>query len=108
MQTPHHRKIELQSPADLTYLYANTVALARQKLDLHLPPSASNDPNDPDPMRERVRELIDEVRIQTYKKFSCWYIHSCIWIVMQLSLYGLCITRKFRTKCSDGTDIALP
>ncbi|KAI9929186.1 hypothetical protein AWENTII_001115 [Aspergillus wentii] len=47
-----HRKIELQSPADFTYLYANTVAASRQKLDLHLPPSATNN-DEPDPMRER-------------------------------------------------------
>lgn len=60
MQAPHYRKIELQSPADLTYLYANTVALSRQKLDLHLPPSPNNEPN---PMRERVKELVDEVCI---------------------------------------------
>lgn len=59
MADPHYRKVELQSPADLTYLYTNTVALSRQKLDLHLPPSASG--NDPDPMRERVKELVDEV-----------------------------------------------
>lgn len=55
-----HRKIELQSPADFTYLYGNTVALSRQKLDLHLPPSA-NPEDGPDPMRERVCELVDEV-----------------------------------------------
>ena len=61
MATPHYRKIELQSPADFTYLYANTVALSRRKLDLHLPPSATNDET-PDLMRERVRELVDEVR----------------------------------------------
>ncbi|GAB1194776.1 hypothetical protein APSETT444_004026 [Aspergillus pseudonomiae] len=56
-----HRKIELQAPADFTYLYGNTVALSRQKLDLHLPPSA-NPEDGPDPMRERVRELVDELR----------------------------------------------
>jgi len=56
----HQRKIELQSPADLTYLYANTVALSRRKLDLYFPPSATNDET-PDPMRERVRELVDDV-----------------------------------------------
>lgn len=61
MAAPHYRKVELQSPADFTYLYANTVALSRQKLDLNLPPSATND-DKPDPMRERVRELVDEVR----------------------------------------------
>ncbi|KAJ6011239.1 hypothetical protein N7451_002651 [Penicillium sp. IBT 35674x] len=33
----HQRKVELQSPADLTYLYANTVALSRKKLDLYFP-----------------------------------------------------------------------
>lgn len=61
MAAPHYRKVELQSPADFTYLYANTVALSRQKLDLNLPLSATND-GKPDPMRERVRELVDEVR----------------------------------------------
>lgn len=60
MSVPHYRKIELQSPADFTYLYANTVALSRQKLDLHLPPSA-NTSDGPDPMRERVKELVDQV-----------------------------------------------
>lgn len=59
MGTPHYRKIDLQSSADLSYLHANTTVLSRQKLDLHLPPSASN--NEPDPMRERVRELVDDV-----------------------------------------------
>lgn len=37
---PHHRKIELQSIQDLTYLQENLSASARQKLDLHFPPSA--------------------------------------------------------------------
>ncbi|KAH8423922.1 uncharacterized protein LDX57_001679 [Aspergillus melleus] len=64
-----HRKIELQSPADLTYLYANTVALSRQKLDLHLPPSA-NQSDAPDPMRERVRELVDQYITKTFTTAS--------------------------------------
>lgn len=58
----HHRKVELQSPADFTYLYANTVALSRRQVDLHLPPSALENET-PDPMRERVRELVDDVSI---------------------------------------------
>lgn len=58
----HHRKVELQSPADFTYLYANTIALSRRQVDLHLPPSAI-DNETPDPMRERVRELVDDVSI---------------------------------------------
>ncbi|PLB53043.1 Mis14-domain-containing protein [Aspergillus steynii IBT 23096] len=64
-----HRKIELQSPADFTYLYANTVALSRQKLDLHLPPSA-NTSDGPDPMRERVRELVDQYITKTFTTAS--------------------------------------
>ncbi|KAF7172300.1 hypothetical protein CNMCM5623_004539 [Aspergillus felis] len=69
MSTPHYRKIELQSPADFTYLYANTVALSRQKLDLHLPPSA-NTSDGPDPMRERVKELVDQYINQTFTTAS--------------------------------------
>ncbi|KAJ6093162.1 Kinetochore Mis14 [Penicillium sp. IBT 16267x] len=61
----HQRKIELQSPADLTYLYANTIALSRKKLDLYFPPSATNDET-PDPMRERVRELVDDYINRTF------------------------------------------
>ncbi|KAA8646095.1 hypothetical protein EYZ11_003736 [Aspergillus tanneri] len=64
-----HRKIELQSPADFTYLYANAVAVSRQKLDLHLPPSA-NANDGPDPMRERVRELVDEFITRTFTSAS--------------------------------------
>ncbi|OAL30404.1 hypothetical protein AYO22_01602 [Fonsecaea multimorphosa] len=41
MTNLHHRKVELQSPNDLTYLQSNLVACARQKLDLHFPPSAA-------------------------------------------------------------------
>lgn len=63
MQSEHYRKIELQSPADLTYLYTNAVAESRQKLDLHFPPSAYSNGDQPDPMKERVKELVDDVRI---------------------------------------------
>ena len=61
MSAPDHRKVELQSPADLTYLHTNAVALSRRKLDLHLPPSATAEDEEPDPMRKQVKELIDEV-----------------------------------------------
>ncbi|KAJ5953130.1 Kinetochore Mis14 [Penicillium verhagenii] len=60
-----HRRIELQAPADLTYLYTNTVSLSRKKLDLYFPPSATND-DTPDPMRERVRELVDDYINRTF------------------------------------------
>ncbi|CAG8242209.1 unnamed protein product [Penicillium nalgiovense] len=69
MAAPHYRKVELQSPADFTYLYANTVALSRRKLDLYFPPSAT-DNDTPDPMRERVRELVDDYINQTFQSAS--------------------------------------
>ncbi|KAL2868349.1 uncharacterized protein BJX67DRAFT_380154 [Aspergillus lucknowensis] len=69
MDSSHYRRIELQSAADFTYLHGNAVALSRQKLDLHLPPSAN--PNDePDPMRERVRELVDDFINRTFSAAS--------------------------------------
>ncbi|PTU17411.1 hypothetical protein P175DRAFT_0486860 [Aspergillus ochraceoroseus IBT 24754] len=69
MESSHYRKIELQSPADFSYLHTNAVTLSRQKLDLHLPPSTN--PNDgPDPMRERVRELVDEFITRTFASAS--------------------------------------
>ncbi|KAH8724406.1 hypothetical protein GQ44DRAFT_563408, partial [Phaeosphaeriaceae sp. PMI808] len=52
-----HRKIELQSPADLTFLTSQLRAAARQKLDLHLPPV--NDSSEPDELRRHVEELVD-------------------------------------------------
>ncbi|KAF1949302.1 hypothetical protein CC80DRAFT_276954 [Byssothecium circinans] len=54
---PEHRKIELQSPADLVYLASKIRATARQKLDLHLP----NQPNtaEPDEFRKHVENLVD-------------------------------------------------
>ena len=72
---PHHRKIELQSPLDLAYLERNMSVAAREKLDLHFPPSASSSssssaphapppateiaaPAAPDPMRQRVEDLV--------------------------------------------------
>ncbi|KAG9190021.1 hypothetical protein G6011_08109 [Alternaria panax] len=56
-----HRKIELQSPGDLTYLTAQMRTAARQKLDLHLPPVPSTDQNAhaPDELRRLVEELVE-------------------------------------------------
>lgn len=53
-----HRKIELQSPADLTYLIANVTKAAQEKIDQHLPPDAA--PAGEDAMRKRVEQLVDE------------------------------------------------
>ena len=59
-----HRKIELQSPADLSYIIANVTRAAREKLDRHLPPDAA--PNGEDAMRQRVEQLVDEYIRNTF------------------------------------------
>jgi kinetochor protein Mis14/NSL1 len=83
VSNPHHRKIELQSLLDFTYLQSNLAASARQKLDLHFPPSASqpqskpsSEPSAPsdrqndtiatDPMRQRVQDLVDQFLERTW------------------------------------------
>jgi len=74
----YHRKIELQSPLDLSYLQQNLSTAAIRKLDLHFPPSASqpatviplgdtsnassqqqSNASTEDPLRARVRHLVD-------------------------------------------------
>lgn len=52
-----HRKIELQSPADLAYLTSQIRTLARKKLDLHLPPQP--DTTEPDELRKEVEEMVE-------------------------------------------------
>ena len=59
-----HRRIELQSPADLTYLIANVTRAAREKIDRHLPPDAA--PEGEDAMRKRVEQLVDEYIRSTF------------------------------------------
>ncbi|KAH6851400.1 hypothetical protein BKA58DRAFT_370562 [Alternaria rosae] len=56
-----HRKIELQSPSDLTFLTSQIRTAARQKLDLHLPPVPSSDTNGdaPDELRRSVEDLVE-------------------------------------------------
>ena len=59
-----HRKVELQSPADLSYLIANVTRAAREKIDTHLPPDAA--PEGEDAMRKRVEQLVDEYIRSTF------------------------------------------
>ncbi|KAH9864572.1 hypothetical protein J1614_010507 [Plenodomus biglobosus] len=56
---PEHRKIELQSPSDLSYLTSQIRLAARQKLDLHLPP-VTDSTNTPDELRTHVESLVDD------------------------------------------------
>lgn len=51
-----HRKIELQSPQDLSYLTSQIRTAARQKLDLHLPAQTSDTPDD---LRAQTEVLVD-------------------------------------------------
>ncbi|KAF2115213.1 hypothetical protein BDV96DRAFT_612587 [Lophiotrema nucula] len=52
-----HRKVELQSPADLAFLTTQIRSAAAQKLDLHLPPVTNS--SEPDELRQKVSELVD-------------------------------------------------
>ena len=54
------RKIDLQSPADLTYLLTNIQNAAQEKLDLHIPPSAAPEGED-DAFRVKVEQLVHQV-----------------------------------------------
>ena len=64
----HQRKIDLQSPGDLTYLIANINKAAQEKLDLHLPPSAAQGKEDQ--FRLKVEELVREVSAKCAPKPS--------------------------------------
>ncbi|KAF2772573.1 hypothetical protein EJ03DRAFT_368005 [Teratosphaeria nubilosa] len=59
-----HRRIELQSPADLKFIIANVSRTAREKLDKHLPPDAAAEGEDA--MRKRVAELVDDYIKNTF------------------------------------------
>ena len=58
---PHHRKIDLQSPSDLTFLHNNIKKAASDKLDQAIPPSAAPAGED-DAYRSKVEELVHQVR----------------------------------------------
>ena len=60
----HHRKIDLQSPSDLTFLLGNIKTAAQQKLDLAIPPSAA--PEGEDAYKSKVEELVQEVGTLLY------------------------------------------
>lgn len=53
-----YRKVELQSPADLTYLIAKVSRTAQEKINKHFPPDAAVQGEDR--MRSRVEMLVDD------------------------------------------------
>ncbi|KAL8739231.1 MAG: hypothetical protein Q9181_000122 [Wetmoreana brouardii] len=61
---PHHRKIDLQSPADLTYLHSNIKTAAQQKLELAIPSSVTP-ANSTDTFRPQVQQLVQDYIRQT-------------------------------------------
>lgn len=61
MEDPHRRRIELQAPADFTYLLDNIRATAQQKLDAAFPQSAAPQRGD-DALRSKVEQLVQQVR----------------------------------------------
>lgn len=67
--TAGHRKIELQTPDDLSYLISNVRRAARERIDEAFPPVNRDDGGD-DELRTRIEELVEEVRIPTPPLFS--------------------------------------
>jgi len=79
-----HRKIELQNTADFIFLQSRASQSARDKIDLHFPPSISSNHNNDtnnnnnnnsvtteiplldDPLRKRVEELVQAFLLETY------------------------------------------
>ncbi|ORY04262.1 hypothetical protein BCR34DRAFT_604909 [Clohesyomyces aquaticus] len=58
MSTNEHRKIDLQSPADLHHIESQIRRLATQKLNLHLPPVAGAHPEETDDLRVKTESLV--------------------------------------------------
>ena len=61
MESPHHRRIDLQSPSDLLYLQHNIQRAAAAKLDLAFPPNAAPEKGEEDALRTKVESLVQEV-----------------------------------------------
>jgi kinetochor protein Mis14/NSL1 len=68
-----HRKIELQSPADLTFLVAKLTEAARERVEKQFPAPAAteeggengtdiDEDGEQERIKRRVEELVDEVR----------------------------------------------
>lgn len=60
-----HRKIELQSPEDLTYLITNVRRAAAEHLSEAFPPVEGDDAGG-DELRVRIEKIVDEVGIHPF------------------------------------------
>jgi hypothetical protein len=74
-------EISLDSHKDVQFLKSNISLATREKLDIHLPPTAV--PNiHADTLRKRVEEMLDEVRPlgslvddSLYREHLIWQVH---------------------------------
>ena len=74
-------EISLDSHKDVQFLKSNISLATREKLDIHLPPTAV--PNiHADTLRKRVEEMLDEVRPlgsladdSLYREYLIWQVH---------------------------------
>lgn len=57
-----HRKIELQSPEDLTFLINNVRRAATEHVTAAFPPVEGQDDAEEDELRVRIEKLVDDVR----------------------------------------------
>lgn len=57
-----HRKIELQSPEDLTYLINNVRRAAAEHVGAAFPPVEGDDAAEEDELRVRIEGLVNDVR----------------------------------------------
>lgn len=77
-------EISLDSPKDVQFLKSNISLATREKLDIHLPPTAV--PNiHADTLRKRVEEMLDEVvppgplgDNSLYREHLIWQVHHCL------------------------------
>ncbi|MCJ1446094.1 MAG: hypothetical protein MMC23_006599 [Stictis urceolatum] len=89
----HQRKIDLQAPADLTYLLDNIKDTAQKKLDLHIPPSAAPEDGQEDAFRTTVENLVFQ------------YIQHTIALALpSISINGLDASPSFLTPTPSSTD----
>ncbi|KAH8151634.1 uncharacterized protein LAJ45_04256 [Morchella importuna] len=64
MEGNRMRKIEVQSPEDIRYLFDNLCRAAKEKIDQHLPPGAADRD---DELRKRVEEMLTEYVRRTFE-----------------------------------------
>lgn len=57
-----HRKIELQSPEDLTFLINNVRRAAKEHVTAAFPPVEGQDGAEEDELRVRIEKLVEDVR----------------------------------------------